>query len=178
VSLLPESGGLVIRPAEPGDASAIRAVHRAAFPTAAEADLVARLERDGDVVVSLVAARESETVGHLVLSRMHVVGDGRAYRALGLGPVAVLPPFQRGGIGAALIEGALGIARATGEELVFVLGEPSYYGRFGFSAEAAAPFASPYAGPYLLARALREVPVPTCGSADYASAFTSLGVSA
>jgi putative acetyltransferase len=163
----------LIRPAEPHDASAIRAVHRAAFPTSAEADLVGRLGRDA--VVSLVADRGGEVAGHLVLSRMQVSGDGRSYRAVALGPVGVLPEYQRAGMGSELIEGALAIAGATGEELVFVLGEPEYYARFGFDAETAAPFVSPYAGPFLMALKLREtVALPKSGTARYAEAFGAL----
>jgi putative acetyltransferase len=162
----------MIRPAEPGDAAAIRGVLMAAFPTAAEADLVEALTRDRDAVVSLVAEREGAVVGHVLLSRMRVSGDGRA---VGLGPVGVVPGFQGGGIGGGLIEAALGIARATGEEVVFVLGEPDYYERFGFSAEAAAPFASPYAGPYFMALALRPgFALPAAGEAAYARAFSDL----
>jgi putative acetyltransferase len=164
-----------VRPAEAGDAETIRAVLLAAFPTAAEADLVDALVRDGDATVSLVAERAGEVVGHVLLSRMRVSGDGRAFRAVGLGPAGVLPGFQGGGIGAGLIEGALGIARATGEAMVFVLGEPDYYRRFGFSAEAAAPFASPYAGPYFMALALRPgFAPPAAGEAAYARAFSDL----
>jgi putative acetyltransferase len=164
-----------LRPAEPADAAGIRAVHRAAFPTSAEADLVETLDREGDAAVSLVAVRQGEVVGHILLSRMAVTGDGAPFRALGLGPVGVLPGFQGGGIGAGLIEGALGIARATGEALVFVLGEPEHYRRFGFSAEAAAPFASPYAGPYFMALAMRSgVALPAAGEAAYARAFSDL----
>jgi putative acetyltransferase len=161
-----------IRPAEPGDAAAIRAVLVAAFPTGAEAGLVEALTRDGDAAISLVAEHDGAVVGHVLLSRMRVSGDGRA---VGLGPVGVLPGFQGGGIGAGLIEAALGIARATGEEIVFVLGEPDYYRRFGFSAEAAAPFASPYAGPYFMALALRPgFAPPAAGEAAYARAFSDL----
>ena len=175
MSDLPEGGHRFLRPAEPGDAAAIRAVHLAAFPTAAEADLVDRVERARDSVISLVAEQDGESVGHLLLSRMTVTGDGKSYRALGLGPIGVLPPFQRGGIGAELIRGGLAIARATGEDFVFVLGEPEYYRRFGFDAAVAAPFASPYAGPYLMALALRDIPGPQAGRAEYAPAFTTLG---
>ena len=164
----------LVRPAGPGDAAGIRAVERAAFPTSAEADLVERLERSGDVVVSLVAEREGEIVGHVLLSRMRVVGEGRDYRALGLGPVAVAPPWQRRGIGSGLIEGALAIAEATGEELVFVLGEPEYYSRFGFTERTAAPFASPYSGPFLMALTLGGARLPRTGSAEYARAFAEL----
>ena len=166
----------MIRPAEPDDAPSIRTVHEAAFPTPLEAGLVEALVREGDAVVSLVAERQSEIVGHVLLSRMQVTGDGRDLRALGLGPVGVLPGYQGGGIGAALIEGALGIARATGEEIVFLLGEPDYYRRSGFSAEAAAPFASPCAGPWFMALPLRpDFAAPARGEAAYARAFSDLG---
>jgi putative acetyltransferase len=125
--------------------------------------------------VSLVADRGGEIVGHVLLSRMRATGDGRACRAVGLGPVAVVPGFQGGGIGAGLIEAALGIARATGEEIVFLLGEPDYYRRFGFSADAAAPFASPYAGPYFMALVLQPgFRLPVAGEAAYAPAFSEL----
>ena len=165
----------MIRPAEPADAAGKRAVHEAAYPTAVEADLVEALVRDGDAIVSLVEARQGEIVGHVLLSRMTVSGDGREVRALGLAPVGVRPGFQGSAIGSAMIEAALAIARSTGEALVFVLGEPDYYARFGFSAATAAPFASPYAGPYFMALALRPgLAPPAAGTAAYAPAFSGL----
>jgi putative acetyltransferase len=165
----------VIRPAEPADAAGIRAVHEAAFPGPAEAGLVETLVREGDAAVSLVDARQGEIVGHVLLSRMTVCGDGQNLRALGLAPVGVRPGFQGGGVGKGLIKAALAIARATGEALVFVLGEPDYYGRFGFSAATASPFASPYAGPYFMALALQPgFAPPASGTAAYARAFSDL----
>ncbi|MGE0179544.1 MAG: GNAT family N-acetyltransferase [Sphingomonas sp.] len=166
----------MIRPAAPADAPAIRAVHEAAFPTPAEADLVEALVADGDGVVALVDARNGTVAGHVLLSRMRVGGGDRAYRALGLAPVAVLPGHQGARIGSRLIEAALAVAEAMGEELVFVLGEPDYYRRFGFAAETAAPFASPYAGPYFMALKLNEdLPLPRSGAAAYAPAFAHFG---
>jgi putative acetyltransferase len=85
---------VTIRPAEPRDAEAIGGVHRAAFPTPAEADLIEALTREGDATVSLVAERQGEVVDHVLLSRMRVSGDGRARRAVGLGPVGVRPAFR------------------------------------------------------------------------------------
>lgn len=166
---------LTVRPEGEGEAEAIRAIHLAAFPTALEADLVERLRQDFDSEISLVAQQAGEIVGHVLLSRMAVSADGKALRALGLGPVGVLPGAQGSGVGSELIRSALAIARTLGEELVFLVGEPDYYGRFGFSAEAAAPFASPYAGPYFLALWLRpDSTSPGSGRAEYAPAFTSL----
>ena len=164
-----------VQPESWDDSDGVRAVHLAAFPTPAEADLVAKLHAAFASEISLVAKDEGRVVGHALLSRMTAEGDGRAFRAVGLGPVAVLPERQRGGIGSALIEKALRQAEAAGEELVFVVGDPDYYRRFGFSAEAAAPFRSPYAGRHFMARAF-GVAVPDAGRADYAAAFGELGV--
>jgi putative acetyltransferase len=165
-----------IRPAAPADAPAVRSVHLAAFPTPAEAGLVTRLHEDFDSEISLVAEQVGEIVGHVMLSRMNVSAGSRAFRALGLGPVGVLPGAQGSGVGSELIRSALGIAATLGEELVFVLGEPDYYSRFGFSADVAAPFASPYAGHYFMALWLRpNVAPPVDGKADYAPAFERLG---
>ena len=166
---------IAVRPAEERDASAIRHIHLSAFPTRAEADLVERLASDGDLVISLVAEEQREAIGHVALSRMQAAGD-RQYRALGLGPVGVERSSQGSGAGSALIGAAIAIAGALGEELIFVLGEPEYYRRFGFSAETARPFASPYAGPYFMALALQsDLRLPEIARAEYAPAFAALG---
>ena len=156
------------------DAAAVRHVHLAAFPSLLEADLVARLHSDHDSVISLVADDGENVVGHVMLSRMEVEADGSALRALGLGPVAVLPAMQRRGLGSALIEAAISRAAQLGEEIVFVLGEPAYYTRFGFSVGTAGPFTSPYAGPYLMAKSLRPLPRARAGRAQYAAAFSTV----
>jgi putative acetyltransferase len=164
-----------VRPETGDDVEAIERVHRGAFPTRAEADLVRRLHADFDSEISLVAEQGGAIVGHVMLSRMEVTGDGSSIRALGLGPVGVLPGHQGAGIGGALIEGALAIARTLGEELVFVLGEPAYYERFGFTAATADPFASPYAGPCFMALALRpDFRMPAAGIAAHAPSFSDL----
>ena len=163
-----------VREAGPSDASSIRGVLEAAFPTSAEADLVGRVLADGDGAVSLVAEDGGATVGHILFSRMDVEADGRPVRGLGLAPVAVLPERQSHGIGAALIQAGLKEAKSLRTDFVFVLGEPGYYGRFGFTAEAAAPFASPYAGPYFQALSLRDWSPCSNGRAGYAPAFAGL----
>ena len=132
-----------------------------------------RLQDDLSSEVSLVAKEGGRIVGHILLSRMEVEGDGRRYRALGLAPVAVVPDRQRQGVGCRLVEAALERAEALDEEIVFVLGEPEYYGRFGFTAQAAASFASPYAGPYFMARSF-GAELPASGTAAYAPAFAGL----
>lgn len=162
-----------VQPESREDADSIRSVHLAAFPTALEADLVQALHDDCDSEVSLIAKDGGKVVGHVLLSRMKVEGDGRDYRAVALGPVAVLPERQREGIGGTLIEESLKRAKELGCELAFVLGEPAYYQRFGFDPKTAAPFASPYSGEFFMAKSFGAT-LPSSGTATYASAFAEL----
>jgi putative acetyltransferase len=118
--------------------AAIRTVHQAAFGGEAEALLVERLEQAGALVVSLAAVDGGRIVGHVAFSPVAIKqASGKIGRALGLAPLAVLPAFQRRGIGARLVRAGLDRCRELGEKLVFVVGDPAYYRRFGF--EAAAP---------------------------------------
>lgn len=150
--------------------AAIRRLHRAAFPTPAEAELVDRLRADGDAVISFVALVGGAVIGHALLSRMTA-----PFAALGLAPVAVDARHRRRGVAARLIAAAIGRAREAGWSAVFVLGEPAYYRRFGFSARDAKGFDSPYAGPYLMVLSLMEGGLPVRGGRiDYAPAFAAL----
>jgi putative acetyltransferase len=159
---------MILRKERPSDHDMIRAVHLTAFPSTDEADLVDALRRDGDAVISLVALETERVTGHILLSRM-----AEPARALGLAPVAVLPAFRRQGIAASLIEAGLARASEHGWELVFVLGDPAYYRRFGFDAGLAGCFTSPYAGDHFMARALVTA-APRGGKAEYAAAFSRL----
>ena len=169
-----EGKSFLVRPARPEDAEAIHLVERAAFPTADEARLVEALVAAGDATLSLIADEDGSVLGHLLCSRMRVEADGRDLRAVGLAPIAVRPDSQGQGIGAALIRDALARSRAAGEEMMFVLGAPVYYERFGFSAQTARPFASPYSGEHFMAVRLTDGPSPRSGSAAYAPAFAAL----
>ena len=169
---LQEEGGVItlIRDEQPEDTAAIYAVVAAAFGQPAEADLVDRLRADGDSIVSLVAVDDGRIVGHVLFSKMSA-----PFRALALAPVSVAPERQNAGIGSRLILAGLERATAGGWLGVFVLGEPEYYGRFGFDAGDAQRFASPYAGPYFMALALNgELPANT-GEVCHAPAFAALG---
>ncbi|CAA0088464.1 Uncharacterised protein [Starkeya nomas] len=163
-----------IRPETAADRTAVHALNRAAFGQPVEADLVDRLQADGDVVLSLVAVEgvgaDEALLGHVLLSRM-----AAPLRALALGPLAVRPDRQRQGIGAALVHAAIDHTLRHGWQAIFVLGEPNYYRRFGFDAGLAAGFASPYAGPYFMALALDgDLPTRT-GDLRHAPAFADLG---
>ena len=122
---------LQIRDERVGDEAAIRRLHCEAFGGDLEARLVDLLRARGRVAMSRVALAEGNIVGHVLLSPV-TIEDNAGVRALGLAPVAVLPQFQRTGIGSQLITDALRICAGDGYELVVLVGEPKYYGRFGF----------------------------------------------
>jgi putative acetyltransferase len=146
-------------------------VHRLAFGGGAEARLVDALRRSGAAVLSLVAeCGGGAVVGHVLLSRL-VSPPG----ALALAPLAVLPDRQRRGVGSALVRAALARARAGGWAAAFVLGDPAFYGRFGFEAEAARGYASPYAGEHFMAVRLGPGPLPGAGAVIYPEPFAALG---
>ena len=166
----------MIREDVPADHEAISQTIVAAFGQIDEAHLVRQLRDDGDLVLSLVNDDQGSITGHIALSAMSAMANGRKLRALGLAPVSVLPEFQRKGIGKALINAAIAYARQSGIQIIFLLGDPAYYGKFGFSVENAKGFASPYAGPYWQANILDEsLQLPMTGAAEYARAFQALG---
>lgn len=120
----------IVRPSTSTDREAIVAIHRAAFPTAAESQLVERLSDGGAVRHSFVASIDGRLVGNVMFSAVTV--DGASCGALGLAPLAVLEPFRKRGIGAALVRRGLEAANASNTPFVVLLGEPEYYSRFGF----------------------------------------------
>jgi putative acetyltransferase len=122
-----------IRPEQPNDAVAIRRVLEAAFPTPAEAHLVELFRAGGHLEISLVAERDGEIVGHIAFSPVEVAGAAGEGGGIGLAPLAVLPTYQRQGIGGRLVREGLAACERMGSGFVVVLGEPEYYQRFGFT---------------------------------------------
>lgn len=126
-----------IRPATRDDLDAIVAVHRAAFGRDNEGDLVRRLVEAGRDTISLVAVDENDAVlGHVLFSPV-TVEEGDDGKALGLAPIAVLPDYQRQGIGRELIEEGIGACFVRDARAIFVLGSPAYYAGFGFAKASA-----------------------------------------
>jgi len=123
---------ITIRVEAAEDVDAVWRVNEAAFGRAGEADLVDALRRRGAVILSLVAEQEGEVVGHILFSPVTISDDDKRVTAVGLGPMAVAPGYQRMGIGSQLVEAGLMWLREAGHEVVIVLGHPKYYPRFGF----------------------------------------------
>jgi putative acetyltransferase len=161
-----------IRPQEEGDGEAVARLIERAFGGKAEARLVKALLRDGDCVLSLVAISDGVLCGQILFSRLTVVGSDGFFPALALAPLSVEPRFQRRGMGTALVERAHRRLRQKGETLSVVLGEPSYYGRFGYRHDRAAGFESDYQCDALQALAWGEA--PSAGRLAYAPAFAEL----
>jgi putative acetyltransferase len=161
-----------IRLEECADWTALYAIYSAAFGQLAEADLVRDMHDDGDLILSLIAY-DGEPAGHIAYSRL-ILHETPSMKAAVLAPLAVAPSFQRKGIGAALIQEGLTRLTDKSYDLVLVLGEPHYYGRFGFVPRLAERLRTPYDGPYLQALALSDKGKDAHGSVSYAQAFVEL----
>lgn len=137
---------MLIRAETTADHETIRQVNSLAFGQDAEARLVDALRNGGYVRLSLVAEKEGQVVGHILFSDLPIITEGGIVPALGLAPMAVLPAFQRQGIGSALVQRGLEVGRDQGHRIVIVLGHPDFYPRFGFSSQLAEPLSSPFGG--------------------------------
>ena len=132
----PSTPDLLIRPETPAEFAAVAQLLRQAFPGPEEATLVEQLRRRPDFrpTLSLVAETAGAVVGHILLTPIGVepAAGGAPVPSLALAPVAVLPAWQRRGIGAGLVATGLAAARTEGFGSVILLGHPAYYPRFGF----------------------------------------------
>lgn len=137
---------VLIRDEAEADGRAIHALNTAAFGGAAEADLVDAHREQADPLISLVAEEEGAIVGHIMFSPVDLPGHPTV-RIMALAPMAVLPAYQRRGIGSALVRAGLERCRQTGTGAVVVLGHPDYYPRFGFSPASAFGIGCPYDAP-------------------------------
>ncbi|HEV2801192.1 MAG TPA: N-acetyltransferase [Pyrinomonadaceae bacterium] len=148
---------ITVRSERPEDIGAVRRVNEAAFDRSEEAALVDALRAAAQPYISLVAERDGQVVGHIFFSPVTLETDDgasvivetaeRAPQMLGLAPMAVLPEFQKQGIGSRLVREGLNECRRMGCEAVVVLGHPEYYPRFGFVPAGRAGLRSEYPVP-------------------------------
>jgi putative acetyltransferase len=132
---------VIVRRETAADVAAVAEIHALAFARSegeggppVEVALLEALRASPAWVpqLSLVAVDDDIVVGHVVCTRATVGRDGAP--AVGLGPIGVHPERQRTGTGKALMHAVLGAADALDVPLVGLLGDPAYYGRFGFVA--------------------------------------------
>ena len=164
---------MVIRPETSADAAAIasvveRAFAKGPFTSNTEQYIVRALREARALSVSLVAMQDEKLVGHVAFSRVKV-SDG-AKHWYGLGPLAVEPQFQCNGIGSALVRAGIEQLRALSAAGCVVLGDPAYYGRFGFRVIDGLVYPGPPAE-YFMAQVFSG-PVPQ-GEVTYHAAFAS-----
>lgn len=178
-----------IRAENPADREGIFRVHAQAFGRPDEAVLVDDLRAGGNLFLSLAAFQEGEIVGHVAFSPVVIEGTETENErkegeepvpALSLAPVGVLPSYQGKGIGAALVRAGLEECERRGRPLVIVLGDPAYYGRFGFVPARPFGIGHPF-GPrvpdeaFMLRFAGESFPEHLRGVVRYAPEFGRLG---
>lgn len=138
-----------VRNALKSDKQAILDVVIAAFDEAQGqeiADLITDLWEDPSAqpLLSLVATTDDDIVGHILFTKAQIKHSQRMVSSVILAPLSVHPEYQNQGIGSQLIREGLKQLKAKGVELVFVLGHPSYYPKYGFSEAGIKGFDAPY----------------------------------
>ncbi len=163
---------LIIRPEALEDVAAIEAVTQSAFLDAPhtshnEQFILAALRDGGALTISLLAEMDGAIVGNVAVSPVSI-SDG-ASGWFGIGPVSVIPKWQGRGIGSQLMREALARLSEQGASGCVVLGDPSYYRRFGFKNEVrlVLPDVPPE---YFMAMSFGQA-LPT-GTVTYHQAFT------
>ena len=154
-----------IRRGVPSDRHALETLYPLAFPNEDLLPLLRGLFDEPEITVSLVAVVESNLVGNVFFTKC-AIDDARRDAAL-LAPLAVAPNWQRQGIGSALVREGLRQLRDEGIRAAYVLGDPAYYGRLGFSPERSVR--TPYPVPAEWAdawqsRCLGDAAAPTGGT--------------
>lgn len=152
-----------IREAVETDLNDVLSIERLAFGHEKEAELVRELLHDPSAkpLLSLLALKKGRAVGHILFTSAHLSDSKDAASIVILAPLAIVPDSQRQGIGGKLIEHGLALLSKSGVDLVFVLGHPEYYPRYGFTPagqigfEAAYPIPDEHAGAWMV-QALRS----------------------
>jgi len=83
--------------------------------------------------LDLVAVIENERTGHIISTKAKIIDSlNKEHEVLCVGPLSVLPEYQKQGIGSKLLEESIHIARELGFSGMILFGNPEYYHRFGF----------------------------------------------
>jgi putative acetyltransferase len=137
---------MMIREATKDDLNTVLHIERRAFGYDKEAQLVSDLLGAPSAApkLSLLASMDGSCVGHILFTAVSVRGPESPVTASILAPLAVLPDAQGQGVGGALITEGLRLLKASGVDIVFVLGHPGYYPRHGFQTAGRLGFEAPY----------------------------------
>lgn len=104
------------------------------FSRQTEPFIIAALRANGALSLSLVAEYKGAVIGHIAFSPI-TISDGTE-KWYGIGPVSVWPPYQKQGVGSALIREGLTQIRSLGAAGCALVGDPAYYNHFGFAHSA------------------------------------------
>jgi len=164
---------LTVRATHPDDHAPVLELVRAAFSDATrdgqeEVTIVEATWRLGSTVrpIDLVAVEAGEVVGHV----LGATGDLGGREVMAVAPLAVAPAHHGRGVGTALMHELLATAERGSWPMVLLLGDPAYYGRFGFEAASRYGIVYPPVGadsPHFLIRTLRSVDESCRGSFRY-----------
>ena len=137
---------MIIKKATDPDLNDVLRIETEAFGHSKESNLVNDLLNDDSAkpLLSLLAIDADEAVGHILFTKVRITGNEDALSAMILAPLAILPVAQGKGVGGKLIKDGLRQLSESKVDLVFVLGHPEYYPRFGFKPAGARGFETPY----------------------------------
>lgn len=114
------------------DYEVVRTINDKAFGQSTEGKTVDKIRSACKEILSLVAVKEGQVVGHIFFSPVSVSCEGKEIIGMGLAPMAVKPEFQKQGIGSLLVNEGINLLKKSKCPFIIVLGHDKYYPRFGF----------------------------------------------
>lgn len=172
---------LTIREEEIKDYNEVEKVVEESFKTAEFSDkdehnLVRRLRNSNEFIkeLSLIAEDENKILGYVLLTKALIKAESTSYETLALAPLAVLPEYQKSGIGKNLMNKAIERARELGYKSIVVLGHEKYYPKFGFEKAIKYGVKAPFEVPdeaYMILELLPGGLNGVSGIVEYSKAF-------
>lgn len=123
---------ITIREENNNDLIIIKEINDKAFGQPHEGNVVDKIRESDSQILSLVAEIDNTTVGHIFYSEAEIEHNNEKIIGMGLAPMAVLPKYQKQGIGKRLISESLEILKKMPIPFIIVLGHEDYYPKFGF----------------------------------------------
>ncbi len=170
-----------IRQENKADFKNIYELNLLAFEEKEEAVLVDLLRENDEFIpqLSLVALLNDEIIGHILFTKIKIIdGNGNENESLALAPMAVLPKYQKKGIGGQLIKSGLNTAKRLGFKSVIVLGHKDYYPKFGFKTASKWNIKSPFDVPdevYMAIELVENGLLGISGIVKYSKEFEEVG---
>ncbi len=121
-----------IREEKNSDFDSIKYVNDQAFNQPHEGNVIEKVRNTDSKILSLVAEMDNKIVGHIFFSSVEIEGHSEIKNGMGLAPMAVLPEYQKQGIGKKLINEGIKVLKEKKVPFVIVLGHEHYYPKFGF----------------------------------------------